>query len=581
MSDKHHVRNQAIKMAFENPHLREKMIPLIQKLSGEFTEQEWKTHKQNHPNADPKDHTISKGDKSEGKSSGKPLSKLDLSDRTKKRVKGLVEKLTPIIHDPEDEYGDKDFKEEVYDLIKKNSPMFSHSNQDIKDAVDALLSEVKKNKPKSDSKKPRENGELPIGDKGQQKKKREEMSKAELVKAYEEAIKKSNMSPEDKKKALEKAKKPNFDPEAALGAMGDDEEEDGGKTAKTKKDTTMNTLRAQVIRLAHENPELRKDLLPLLQQAKVAGRPIDHRTFDSLKKGDRVMVESGGGWSSGKHLLEVGRMSYSKKYDVYTKKLYYIDENTNLPMTKGRVKWNLFKRMSWRGEVYDPPQVDLAQGDMAVSVKSFAKVASKTASMPPANKRPAGEKARRKWYEWLTTDIQTKLEEAGVPQKIIDNAIKSICNYNYGILYDKDFYGSNKYYFFVTNADIHAWVTGRAKLSDVSPYYQGSGEKHKESYLMFLKYYIAKYGSANNDVLRDKAMAMMNKCKGYQVALAAHTSGAGDYNSSFRYDVLKNPSDRAKDLTEMIENASADNLKKIISALEWASKCPEPPKNLY
>lgn len=206
---------------------------------------------------------------------------------------------------------------------------------------------------------------------------------------------------------------------------------------------------------------------------------------------------------------------------------------------------------------------------------------AKVASMPPANKRPAGEKARRKWDDWLTTDIQTKLEEAGVPQKIIDNAIKSICSYNYGIIHNKPSYGSNKYYFFGTNADIHAWVTGRAKLSDVSPNYQGSGENHKESYLMFLKYYIAKYGSANSDVLRDKAMAMMNKCKGYQVAIAAHTSGAGDYNSSFRYDVLKNPSDRAKELKEMIENTSADNLKKIVAALEWASKCPEPPKSIY
>ena len=141
-----YLRADLIRLAYAKPELRNKVLPLLTKQAGEFTEQEWKTHIQKHPNADPKDHTITKGD-SKGKSSGKPLSKLELSDRTKKRVKDLVEELTPIIHDPEDEYGDKDFKEEVYDLIKENSPMFSHSNQDIKDAVDALLSEVKKNKP--------------------------------------------------------------------------------------------------------------------------------------------------------------------------------------------------------------------------------------------------------------------------------------------------------------------------------------------------------------------------------------------------------------------------------------------------
>ena len=336
-------------------------------------------------------------------------------------------------------------------------------------------------------------------------------------------------------------------------------------------------LRNKLIKLAYENPELRKDLLPLLQQAKVAGRPIDHRTFDSLKKGDRVMVESGGGWSSGKHLLEVGRTSYSKKYDVYTKKLYYIDENTNLPMTKGRVKWNLFKRMSWRGEVYDPPQVDLAQGDMAVSVKSFAKVASKTASMPPANKRPAGEKARRKWADWLTTDIQTKLEEAGCPQKAIDDAIHRMVQMT---VLDGRGYGSKKTYdYFVTNADIHAWVTGRAKLSDVSPNWGGPIYNWQESYMMGVKQWITEYGSANSGALRDKAKAMFNKCKGYQIVLAGRLLSHGDYNSSFRSD-MRNPSEISKAVEERINDASSDYLKKIMTALEWASKCPEPPKSV-
>ena len=202
------AEHELIRLASRNPKVRAKLkeAGILDRLwkkykeAGEFTQQEWETHIQKHPNADPKDHTITKGD-SKGKSEGNPLSKLELSDRTKKRVKDLVEELTPIIHDPEDEYGDKDFKEEVYDLIKENSPMFSHSNQDIKDAVDALLSKVKKNKP-------------------------------------------------------------------------------SGKQA---------SLRAKLIRLAHEKPELRSKLLPLIKEAKDPS--YQNYLDDKKKKGEKPLSE--------------------------------------------------------------------------------------------------------------------------------------------------------------------------------------------------------------------------------------------------------------------------------------------------
>jgi hypothetical protein len=110
---------------------------------------------------------------------------------------------------------------------------------------------------------------------------------------------------------------------------------------------------------------------------KTAQWSMSEREYDALKKGQRVEVDFSGGMSSGKVLLEVGRTSYSKKYDVYSKKLYYIDEDTNKPLTKGRVVFTLFKRMSYRGEVYDDPRISLALGDMGVQVKSLKKHGSR------------------------------------------------------------------------------------------------------------------------------------------------------------------------------------------------------------
>ena len=92
-----------------------------------------------------------------------------------------------------------------------------------------------------------------VDQKGEPKKK--EKSKAELVKDYEKAIRESDMSAEDKKKALERAKDPDFDPGEALGAMGDDEEEAMGKKASD---------RSRLIRLASSMPkgsEMRRAIL--------------------------------------------------------------------------------------------------------------------------------------------------------------------------------------------------------------------------------------------------------------------------------------------------------------------------------
>ena len=81
-----------------------------------------------------------------------------------------------------------------------------------------------------------------------------ELTKAEMKKKYEESIKNSDMSADEKKKALERAKDPNFDVEGALAGMSDDEEE-----VKTS------SLKYELVKLAHQKPELRKHILPLLK----------------------------------------------------------------------------------------------------------------------------------------------------------------------------------------------------------------------------------------------------------------------------------------------------------------------------
>jgi hypothetical protein len=46
-----------------------------------------------------------------------------------------------------------------------------------------------------------------------------ELSKSEATDKYIEMIENSKMSPEEKKKAIERTKSPNFDPEGAIAGM--------------------------------------------------------------------------------------------------------------------------------------------------------------------------------------------------------------------------------------------------------------------------------------------------------------------------------------------------------------------------
>ena len=96
-------------------------------------------------------------------------------------------------------------------------------------------------------------------------------------------------------------------------------------------------------------------------QGKSAAAKITDREYDALRPGQRIfMGVSGGFMQSGEKEFEVGRTSYSKKYDVYSKTLYPVEDG--VPVKKGRAKWTLFKR---------PTGVSLGHGGMGTVIKSF------------------------------------------------------------------------------------------------------------------------------------------------------------------------------------------------------------------
>jgi len=140
---------------------------------------------------------------------------------------------------------------ELLEILKKEEPELHAKIQKAKKRSPSGTLEALRQMAKSEGKSEGKSEEQ----KGGPKKK----SKAELVKDYEKAIGESNMSAEDKKKALERAKDPKFDPGAALGAMGDEE-----ATGKKASD------RSRLIRLASSMPkgsEMRRAILAGLREA--------------------------------------------------------------------------------------------------------------------------------------------------------------------------------------------------------------------------------------------------------------------------------------------------------------------------
>ena len=90
---------------------------------------------------------------------------------------------------------------------------------------------------------------------------------------------------------------------------------------------------------------------------------ITPQQYDALKPKQRIWlgVSTAFVTPSGETEFEVGRTSYSQKYDVYSKTLYMVGADGKA-ITTGRAPWTLFKR---------PTGVSLGHGGMGTVIKSF------------------------------------------------------------------------------------------------------------------------------------------------------------------------------------------------------------------
>jgi len=95
---------------------------------------------------------------------------------------------------------------------------------------------------------------------------------------------------------------------------------------------------------------------------RASGATISERDFDSLRPRQRIWMTISTAMSArGEREFEVGRTTYSKKYDVYSKTLYPVEDG--VPIKKGRAKYTMFKRSGG--------DVSVGFGGMGTFVKSF------------------------------------------------------------------------------------------------------------------------------------------------------------------------------------------------------------------
>ena len=107
--------------------------------------------------------------------------------------------------------------------------------------------------------------------------------------------------------------------------------------------------------------QIRLARLTELRSKRAAKMPTE-REYDALKKGQRIWLGVTTSWADtkGEAEFEVGRKTYSNKYDVYSLRLLPIIDGK--PHTGG-AKWTLFKR----AEGF----ISLGHGGMGTVVKSF------------------------------------------------------------------------------------------------------------------------------------------------------------------------------------------------------------------
>ena len=324
------LRLSLTKLAYENPSLRSAILPLVKSAMEHSSPEARKQYLKDHPNADPKNHTVKKQDSdSKSNENGGFKSKADLDKAIDKLDDEIYDMKSDVgyvmeIEDSADDYlgaekkiqgdfqryysrGDitKDkpniatliegfgensvFKVEKFEEMKQGlneaielfktaeketgnsaKPYIDNLNKMFNSMADDLTKTLEENpklnelddkvmemqkleKLKKDWKEPKKEEK---SEKKEEKSEKKEKTKAEKLKDYEDAIKNSDMSAEEKEKAIKRSKKPNFDVDGALSGMGDSEEEGGGKKA---------SLKHQLVRLAYTKPHLRKHILPLLK----------------------------------------------------------------------------------------------------------------------------------------------------------------------------------------------------------------------------------------------------------------------------------------------------------------------------
>ena len=92
-----------------------------------------------------------------------------------------------------------------------------------------------------------------------------------------------------------------------------------------------------------------------------ASAKITDKDFDELRPGKRFFMAISDGWGDRvEREFEVGRTTYSKKYDVYSKTLYPVEEGQ--PVKKGRAKYVMYKRGTG---------ISVGHGGMGVVIRSF------------------------------------------------------------------------------------------------------------------------------------------------------------------------------------------------------------------
>lgn len=125
---------------------------------------------------------------------------------------------------------------------------------------------------------------------------------------------------------------------------------------------------------------------PREKNPRLASAKITPEEYDALRPGKRIFLTVSGPMTSGEMEFQVGRTTYSKKYDVFSKTLYPVEGGT--VMKRGRAKWVLFKR---------PRGVSLSHGGMGVALKSVRMAASKEAGRRLDNglRRKVNEKLLR------------------------------------------------------------------------------------------------------------------------------------------------------------------------------------------